>query len=102
MKQKNEDRLRLDYNRSQAAHYFCENFSREKRYLKIFERDFSGWLKSSDKLREKETDKQYYWDFLLSFEELKDKMKEFSWSSDYLLENGINFKEIRKLYFAVA
>jgi hypothetical protein len=29
-------------------------------------------------------------------------MQEFRWSADFLKDNGIDFKEIRKLYFAVA
>ena len=102
MKQRNSDRMQLDYSRGLAAHYFCENYSREKRYLKIFQRDFSGYLKSSDYLRKKDIANQYYFDFLCAFDSLKEKMAEFKWSSDFLLANGIDFKAIRKLYFAVA
>lgn len=102
MKEKNEDRLRLDSERNKAAQYFMENFTREERYLKVFSRDFSGFLKSADYLLKKDTANQYYFDFLLSFEELKDKMMEFRWSKEFLLENGIDFVSIKKLYFAVA
>ena len=102
MKERNEDRMRLDSQRTQAAQYFAENYSREKRYLIIFARDFAGFLNSSDYLHKKKTEEQYYFDFLCAFDNLREKMKEFSWSSDFLLENGIDFKAIRKLYFAVA
>ena len=36
------------------------------------------------------------------FEGLKEKMKEFRWSKEFLLANGIDFVSIRKLYFSVA
>ena len=99
----NSNRMQLDCDRSRAAQYFSENFSREQRYLKIFARDFREYLKSGDWLRKQESrDKQKYFDFLLDFESLKEKMQEFRWSADFLKENGIDFKEIRKLYFAVA
>ena len=102
MKEKNEDRLRLDSDRNKAAQFFVENYSREERYLKIFFRDFSGYLKSADYLLKKDTANQYYFDFIISFEELKDKMKEFRWSKEFLSKNGIDFVSIKKLYFAVA
>ena len=78
------------------------NFSREERYLKIFARDFESFISSADYLKEKDTESQYYFDFLISFEDLLAKMKEFRWSAEKLLENGIDFKSLRKLYFAVA
>lgn len=103
MMAQNSDRLQLDTSRSLAARYFCSRYSREERYLKIFERDFSAYLKSSEWLQSDAAKEcQKYFDFLLDFEDLKAKMKEFRWSSDFLLANGINFSEIRKLYFAVA
>lgn len=99
----NSDRMQLDCDRSRAAQYFSERFSREQRYLKIFARDFQAYLKSGDWLKTQESrDKQKYFDFLLDFDSLKEKMQEFRWSADFLKDNGIDFKEIRKLYFAVA
>lgn len=98
----NKDRLQLDRQRCQAAQYLCERYTREERYLMIFQRDFSNFLSSADYLRKRDKENQYYFDFLVSFESLREKMKEFSWSSDFLKSNGIDFKEIRKLYFAVA
>lgn len=98
----NPERLRLDNQRCRAAQYFCENYSREERYLQIFERDFSKYLLSEDYLMQKDTANQFYFDFLVSFGSLCEKMKEFSWSPGFLAEHGINFKKIRKLYFAVA
>ena len=99
---RNADRMQLDYSRGLAAHYLCEKYSREERFLKIFARDFSAFLNSSDYLRKKDIANQYYFDFLCAFDSLKEKMSEFKWSSDFLLANGIDFKEIRRLYFAVA
>ena len=84
------------------AHFGNKNFSREDRYLKIFARDFSSFLSSADYLRTKDVTSQYYFDFLISFEDLKAKMAEFRWTADFLAANGIDFKSLRKLYFAVA
>lgn len=100
---RNEDRKRLDSQRSAAARFFAENYSREKRYLIIFERDFSRYLSSAEFLKSDDAKKvQVYYDFLCDFERLKDLMKEFRWSKEFLLENGIDFVSVRKLYFAVA
>lgn len=99
----NEDRLQLDSKRSQAAQYFVENFSREKRYLIILSRDLENEFSMIQNLGiEKARDFQKFWDFILDFEKLQSLMKEFRWSSDFLKENGIDFKSYRKLYFAVA
>lgn len=98
----NEDRKRLDSQRSAAARYFAERYSREQRYLIIFARDFQKYLSSSDYLLSKDTDNQYYFDFLCDFERLKEMMKEFRWSKEFLKDNGIDFVAIKKLYFAVA
>ena len=38
----NTDRQQLDSKRSQAAQYFVQNFSREKRYLIILSRDLQN------------------------------------------------------------
>lgn len=100
---KNNDRQQLDSKRSQAAQYFVENFSREKRFLIILSRDLESEVSMIQNLGiEKSRDFQKFWDFILDFEKLQSLMKEFRWSSDYLKENGIDFKAYRKLYFAVA
>ena len=102
MNLQSEDRKRLDAQRCAAAQYFVKNYSREKRYLIIFERDFSRYLSSADFLKSEEAKNfQVYYDFLSDFAELKEKMKEFSWSKDFLKENGIDFQEIKKLFFSV-
>ena len=99
----NTDRLQLDSKRSQAAQYFVQNFSREKRYLIILSRDLQNEFDMIQNLGiEKARQFQKFWDFILDFEKLQALMKEFRWSSDYLKENGIDFKSYRKLYFAVA
>lgn len=100
---RNEDRLRLYSQRSLAAQYFAENYSREKRYLIILSRDLSKEFCAINSIGiEKAKEFQLFYDFLCDFERLKELMKEFRWSGDFLKENGIDFKELRKLYFAVA
>ena len=100
---RNEDRQQLDYHRSQAAQYFVQNFSREKRYLIILSRDLQNEFDMIQNLGiEKARQFQKFWDFICDFEKLQALMKEFRWSSDYLKENGIDFKSYRKLYFSVA
>ena len=98
---KSEGRLQLDSQRSLAAQYFVQNFSREKRYLIILSRDLQNEFDMIQNLGiEKAREFQKFWDFILDFEKLQALMKEFRWSSDYLKENGIDFKSYRKLYFA--
>ena len=100
---KNNDRRQLDSKRSQAAQYFVENFSREKRYLIILSRDLENEFSMIQNLGiEKARDFQKFWDFILDFEKLQALMKEFRWSCEFLKENGIDFKSYRKLYFSVA
>ena len=100
---RNEDRQQLDYKRSRAAQYFVQNFSREKRYLIILSRDLQNEFDMIQNLGiEKAREFQKFWDFILDFEKLQDLMKEFRWSSEFLKENGIDFKSYRKLYFSVA
>ena len=99
----NADRQQLDSKRSQAAQYFVQNYSREKRYLIILSRDLQNEFEMIQNLGiEKARQFQKFWDFILDFEKLQALMKEFRWSSDYLKENGIDFKSYRKLYFSVA
>ena len=99
----NADRQQLDSKRSQAAQYFVQNYSREKRYLIILSRDLQNEFDMIQNLGiEKARQFQKFWDFILDFEKLQALMKEFRWSADYLKENGIDFKSYRKLYFAVA
>lgn len=98
---KNEDRQQLDCKRSQAAQYFVQNYSREKRYLIILSRDLENEFSMIQNLGiEKSREFQKFWDFILDFEKLQSLMKEFRWSSEFLKENGIDFKSYRKLYFA--
>lgn len=98
----NSDRLQLDSQRSRAAQYFCERYSREERYLRVYSRDSENFLKSEKYILSKDTENQFFFDFLVFFESLKEKMIEFRWSKDFLKENGIDFQSLRKLYFAVA
>lgn len=99
----NEDRMRLDCQRSEAARFFAENYSREERYLKILSRDLSsGYSMINSVGLEKAKDFQKFWDFILDFEKLRELMKEFRWSKEFLAANGIDFNSLKKLYFAVA
>ena len=103
MKNFSSDRLQLDRQRGQAAQYFCANYSREKRYLIILSRDLSaGYSMINSVGIEKAREFQKFWDFLCDFERLRELMKEFRWSKEFLLENGIDFVSYRKLYFAAA
>ncbi len=100
MIKQNPDRLQLDSQRSLAAQYFCEKYSREERYLQIYSRDCEIFLASEKYLLSKDTANQYYFDFLVFFESLNEKMIEFRWSEDFLNENGIDYSELKRLYLA--
>jgi hypothetical protein len=100
MIKQNPDRLQLDSQRSLAAQYFCEKYSREERYLQIYSRDCENFLASEKYLLSKDTANQYYFDFLVFFESLNEKMIEFRWSEDFLNENGIDYSELKRLYLA--
>ena len=98
----NADKERLIAERIKSFRYF-RSIEREQRYLIIFERDFSNYLSSANWLQSKDAKTcQKFYDFQICFESLKEKMKEFSWSKEFLLANGIDFVSIRKLYFSVA
>ncbi len=101
MKQ-NADRMQLDFQRCLAARYICAKYVREERYLIYFSRDCEKYLSSSEYILQKDLEHQFFYDFLIFFEDLKGKMKEFRWSKEFLLENGIDFVSLKKLYFAVA
>ena len=99
----NADRQRLENERRAAIRYFRDNFSREQRYLISFERDFREYLSSADWLKSDEARNfQKFFDFQVCFQSLKEKMKEFRWSKEFLLAHGIDFVSIKKLYFSVA
>ena len=95
--------MRLDSKRSQAAQFFAENYSREKRYLIILSRDLKKNFEAINAMGiEESKNYQLFFDFQCDFEKLREMMAEFRWSKDLLQENGIDFREMRKLYFAVA
>ena len=88
---------------TKLAAFGNERFTREERYLKIFARDLQKGFKAISEMGiENARKEQLFFDFQIVFEDLKEKMSEFRWSSETLKENGIDFKAIRKLYFAVA
>ena len=99
MKAKSPERIRLDGERTAAARYFAKSFSREERYLIIYARDFKIYLQSANWLQTPEAPKFLkLWDFLADYKGLREKMVEFSWSTEFLLQKGIDFKSIKKLY----
>ena len=100
---KNEDKKQLDYNRSQAAKFYIEKYSREQRHLIILSRDLKDEVSMIRSLGiEKAREFQKFWDFICDFEKLQSLMKEFKWTPEFMKKNGIDFKSYRKLYFAVA
>ncbi len=98
--QSERDKLQLEKQRAKAVQYVLK-MEREQRYLFVFSAEFEQYLNCADWLQ---TDaaklQQKYYDFLCAFESLREKMREFRWNKEFLTENGIPFKEIRKLYFA--
>lgn len=97
-----DDRLRLDFKRGRAAQYFVSHYSREERYLIVLARDLEKEFRAISELKESAKDFQVYYDFLCSFERLKELMKEFRWKAGDLEKAGIRFKEYRKLYFSMS
>lgn len=99
----NADRMRLDGQRRKAAQYFVENFSREERYLIVFARDFETYLSafSADNFKSEEKREGLRWDFFFSFQSLRKRMAEYSWGKDFLNSHGIDFRAVRKLFFAL-
>lgn len=98
-----EQKKRLDCQRSLAAQFFCKNYSRDKRYLIVLQRDLQKGFEAINSLGiEKAKSFQIYFDFILDFENLSSKMEEFGWSEEYLKENGFNYSELRNLYLAIA
>lgn len=78
------------------------NKSREEKYLLILSRDLLKGFQAINSLGiEKAKEYQLFYDFILNFEELKELMKEFRWSKEFLSANGIDFISYRTLYFAV-
>ena len=81
---KNEDRLQLDSKRSQAAQYFVQNYSREKRFLIILSRDLENEFSMIQNLGiEKAREFQKFWDFILDFEKLQYRGEEVDWRTDF-------------------
>ena len=100
---KSLERMRLDDQRRRAAQYFCENFSREERYLIVFERDLEKYLNAfaADNFKSAEKREGLRWDFYFDFLSLKSRMKEYKWSKKFLLSHGIDFVAVRNLFFAL-
>lgn len=76
--------------------------SREEKYLLFLSRDLLKEFQAINALGiEKAKEYQLFYDFILNFEKLKDLMKEFRWSKEFLSAKGIDFISYRTLYFAV-
>lgn len=96
------DRERLDTERRRSAEYLMTHYTREERYLIIYERDFREYLKSADWLKTADAKKFCKpFEFMADFLSLKKKMAEFRWSKEFLMERGIDFQAIKKLYYSV-
>ncbi len=112
MKDNNQKEKRLKYI-SFLSKVNSEKYSREEKYLFVLSRDLRhgfeainalGVMKAESVLQTdfKNAAKQLYFDFIYDFEKLRDLMKEYRWSKEKLLESGIDFVSLKKLYFAVA
>ena len=101
--EKNQDRINLDIQRRKAAEFMVRNYSREERYLIVFSRDFSRYIDAftNDRFKTPEKREGLRWDFFFDFQSLKSRMEEYKWSKKFLLENGIDFKTIRKMFFSL-
>ena len=88
-------------------------FSREQNYLIMFARDLAhnfgcinanGITKLDDVAKKdwKDSIKQNYFDFVCTFENLQDKIKEFRWTVGDLAQNGIDFNAYHSLYIAIS
>lgn len=107
-----ERKKELDYISFLSKSFGCK-FSREQNYLIMFAKDLRhnsecikalGIMKAEEIIKTslKDSAKQNYFDFLINFESLKEKIKEFGWSADLLEDYGINLSEYHKLYIAVS
>ena len=87
-------------------------FSREQNYLIMFSNDLAhnfncinaiGITKLANvaKLDIKDSAKQNYFDFVCTFENLQDKIKEFRWTVGDLAKNGIDYNAYHSLYIAI-
>lgn len=97
------DREKLNSQRAKAVDYIISHYTREQRHLLWYQREMAEYLKSAAWLQTPAArEYQKFWDFISEFESLKNHMREFRWSADFLASHGIDFKSARKLYFAVS
>lgn len=91
----------LETERKNAMSHMMKNYSREQRLLIMFEQDSKKFLDSfsSEKFKDESKRQMVVGELKESFVFLTEKMREFRWSKEFLLSQGIEFKKLRKLYF---
>lgn len=84
-----------------AMDYMINNFSREERLLIMFQQDSEKLLScfSADKFKSESAKKMIIGELSETFVFLKKKMIEFRWNKKFLAEKGIDFIQLRNLYF---
>ena len=97
-------RMDIKQQQKKAMTYIIENFSREERFLIMFRRDCEKYVScfTSENFSDNGKREMVIGEFHQTFHSLRDKMNEFHWTKDFLKENGIDFKTLRKLFFRVA
>lgn len=95
--------ISLAEKREKAMDYMIKNFSREERLLIMFQQDSEKFFScfTAEKFKTESAREMIVGEFSQSFSFLKEKMKEFRWSKEFLAENGINFVGLKKLYFQI-
>lgn len=102
MNQSSKDKAQEMRNRQAAAKFLCERYSREERFLLIYERDLSKYVSAftADKFKSEDKREMLRWDFFACFNSFKKMMKECKWSKKFLASYGIDFVAVRNLFFA--
>ena len=98
------ERKSLQEQRKDAVEYIVKNFSREERILMMCSEDSKKFLScfSADKFKSEESRQRILAEFRSMFRFLREKMAEFRWSKKFLAENGIDFVQLRNLFYQVA
>jgi hypothetical protein len=92
-----EERLKIERRR---AYDSLMSLPRLERHLAVLKYDCQKYLRADLKNDEVKST-QFYFDFLVFFDKLREMMKENKWSIEFLRSNGIDFISVKKLYFAV-
>lgn len=84
-----------------AMAYMINNFSKEERLLIMFAQDSEKLLScfAADKFKSESARQMIIGELSETFLFLKKKMIEFRWNKKFLAEKGIDFIQLRNLYF---